>query len=422
MTGRSERAAAATAALRAALERIDPDAVVQRMEPALRRTPEHGCPARDFGSSALRVPLRRHVDLLLHWIVRGTPPDSYVLSEMYEQARECAAAGQPLDGGLLLHLRAASVFWDAVLGLVTEEDRGHLAGWTDQVRRYLDSHLDLVTRVFTRAYADQADLPSAQGERRARTLFDRIRADLPVTVEDQERAARLGFDLTPPYMPFVVLLDGSVPAERADLAARLRTAGALAFVEDVQVSGVTGSAFDWSGFMAGRRLLLAQGPATGRTGLRTAVDTLRLLVVVASRSRRHGQVRTEEFLPELLLARSPELADAAARRVFGPLADGGHDELTATLTCLAEKQFDSASTSAALHLHRNTLLYRVKQIEKLIGLDLQRHGDRTLVWLAVRWARVSSRPAGSRSALNHSLSTAPDGTGRTGTYSESEQR
>ncbi|MER6220812.1 helix-turn-helix domain-containing protein [Streptomyces sp900105755] len=111
------------------------------------------------------------------------------------------------------------------------------------------------------------------------------------------------------------------------------------------------------------------------------------------------------------------------RRVFGPLAAGDHAELTATLACLAENQFDSASTTAALHLHRNTLLYRIKQIEKLTGLDLQSHGDRALVWLAVVWAQVSSRPVGSRSARNHRLLAASNGAGPTDTFtSESEQR
>ncbi|MFF7472773.1 helix-turn-helix domain-containing protein [Streptomyces sp. NPDC008092] len=423
MTGRSERAAAAAAALRDVLEHVDADAVAQRVESVLRHTPEYVRTARDCGTSALRASLRRNAGLLLHWMVRGTPPDSYVLSEMYEQARECAAAGQPLDGGLLLHHRAAGVFWDAVLGLAAEEERGQLADWTDQGRRHIDSYLDVVTRTFTQAYADQADLPSAQGDRRARTLFDRLCARLPLTVEDLERAARLGFDPTPPYVPFVVLLDRSTPAERAELAARLRTAGALAFVEDARVTGLTGPAFDWSPFLADRRLLLARDPATGRTGLRTAVDNLRLLIAVASRSHLRGQVRAEDFLPQLLLARSPELADAVTRRVFGPLAGGDHAELTATLACLAENQFDSASTTAALHLHRNTLLYRIKQIEKLTGLDLQKHGDRALVWLAVVWAQVSSRPVGSRSARNHRLSAASNGADPTSTFtSESEQR
>ncbi|MBW8793163.1 MAG: helix-turn-helix domain-containing protein [Streptomyces sp.] len=61
---------------------------------------------------------------------------------------------------------------------------------------------------------------------------------------------------------------------------------------------------------------------------------------------------------------------------------------------MAETQFNSASTAAALHVHRDTLLYRIKQIEKLTRLDLRSHSYRTVVWLAVIRAQVSSRPAG----------------------------
>ncbi|MBW8793172.1 MAG: helix-turn-helix domain-containing protein [Streptomyces sp.] len=410
MTDRSERVAVVATALRDTLERLDADAVAQRMEPDLRHTPEYMRLARDYEASALRAELRRHAGLLLHWMLSGTPPDSYVLSEMYERARECAGAGQPLDCVLLLHRRGARAFWNAVLSLVTEEEGARLTEWAEQGRHrldsYFDSYLDLVTRIFTQAYADQADLPSAQGDRRAHTLFDRLCTHLPITVEDQERAARLGFDLAPPYVPFVALIDKSAPAERADLAARLRTAGALAFVEDVRITGITGPGFGWSAFLADRRLLLAEDLPTGRTGLQTAVDNLRLLVAVASRSQRHGRVRADDFLPQMLLANSPEVADAVTRRVFGPLTGGDNGELTATLACLAENQFDSASTSAALHMHRNTLLYRIKQIEKLTRLDLQSHSDRTVVWLAVIWAQVSSRPVGSRSLRTKGLSAA----------------
>ncbi|MFI1052207.1 PucR family transcriptional regulator [Streptomyces griseoruber] len=423
MTDSPSRATAAAAVLRDVLQRLDADTVAERMEPELRHTPEYVRLTRDCEDSALRVSLRRHVGLLLHWMVSATPPDAYVLSEVYERARERAAAGQPLDGALLLHRRGARVFWDAVLGLATEEEPARLADWTDEGRGHLDSYLDLVTRMFIQAYADHADLPSAQGDRRAHTLFDRLCAHLPITVEDQERAARLGFDLTPPYVPFVVLLDKSAPAERADLAAGLRTAGALAFIEDVRITGLTAPAFDWSAFLADRRLLLAQDLPTGRAGLQTAVDSLRLLVAVASRAHRRGRVRVEDFLPQLLLANSPELADAVARRVFGPLTGGDNGELMATLVCLAENQFDSASTTAALHMHRNTLLYRIKQIEKLTGLDLQRHGDRALVWLAVMWAQDAPQSVGSKSVRTNWLSAASNVADPTGTFpSESGQR
>jgi hypothetical protein len=51
-------------------------------------------------------------------------------------------------------------------------------------------------------------------------------ARLPVTVEDRDRAARLGFDLAAPYCPFTAQLAGASALGHADLASRLRAAGA----------------------------------------------------------------------------------------------------------------------------------------------------------------------------------------------------
>ncbi|MEU9429585.1 helix-turn-helix domain-containing protein [Streptomyces sp. NPDC048342] len=72
------------------------------------------------------------------------------------------------------------------------------------------------------------------------------------------------------------------------------------------------------------------------------------------------------------------------RRVLGPLQDSGPSgALAQTLTCLAAHGFDRAAAAAALPAHRNALLYRINRIEKLCGLDLDRHAHRELARLAV---------------------------------------
>ena len=64
-----------------------------------------------------------------------------------------------------------------------------LIAGSDTVWGCLEDYLDLVVDVFAQAYSDQQDAPSTTGDRRARALFDRLCAQLPVTVEDQDRAA-----------------------------------------------------------------------------------------------------------------------------------------------------------------------------------------------------------------------------------------
>lgn len=258
-------------------------------------------------------------------MINGTAPDEYVRSELHELLRDRAIAGQPIEDSILVYRRGARMFWDA----------------------------------------------------------------LPVTIEDRDRATRLGFDLAAPYCPFVAQLPGASVAGHADLAARLRAAAALAFTEGIRVTGLTPPGFGWTGFLSEPRLVLAQDQPVTRARLEATAGSLRALVAIAARSGRRGRIRTDDFLPELLLADSPEVAGRTARRVFGPLERADATDLAVTLRYLAASGFDSAAAAAALPVHRNTLLYRVSRIEKLTGLSLKDQRDRTLVLLAVTWESIS---------------------------------
>jgi len=378
--------------LRTVLQRFDVGVVVRRMEAGLGQLPAYTrftWPA-DQGSV-----VRWNVDLTLRWMINGIAPDEYVRSELHELLRARAIAGQPIEDSILVYRRGARMFWEALLDLAKDDDRAVLTAQSDTVWGYLEDYLDLIVGVFAQAYADQEDAPSTAGDRRARALFDRLCARLPVTIEDKDRAARLGFDLDAPYCPFTAQLAGASVARHASLASRLRAAGALAFTEGVRVSGLTPAGFSWATLLEDPRLLMAQDPPVGRARLAAAAEGLRALVAIAAGSGRRGRVRAEDFLAELLLANSPELAGRLVRRVFGPLERAEAADLVVTLRSLAASGFDSAAAAAALPVHRNTLLYRVARIEKLTGLSLRDQRDRTLVVLAVMWEGIASdvRPA-----------------------------
>ncbi len=357
------------------------------MEAGFGRLPAY----TDFEWSVDRTAVVRwNVDLALRWLVNGIPPDDYLLSELHEFLRARAAAGQPIEDSILVYRRGARMFWEALLDLASDEDRAVLVAEWDTVWSCLEDYLDLVVDVFAQAYADQQDAPSTAGDRRARALFDRLCARLPVTIEDRDRAARLGFELVGPYRPFAALLAGAGVSGQADLASRLRTAGALAFTEGVRVMGLTPAGFRWATFLEDPRLILALDPPLARDRLSAAADGLRALVAIAARSGRRGRVRADDYLPELLLADAPEASDRIVRRVFGPLEATGAADLADTLRSLAVHGFDSTKTATALPVHRNTLLYRVARIEKLTGLSLKDQRDRTLVLLAVTWETVAA--------------------------------
>jgi hypothetical protein len=369
--------------LRSVLERFDVGVVVRRMMLGYHQLPAY---TRFDIDQDRTVWVRWNVDLLMRWMMHGTPPDEYVLSELREFVRSRAAAGQPLEDGILVYRRGTRMLWDALVDLVRDEDRPLLIASSDNVWNCLDRYLDIVVRVFAQVYADQEDMPATAGDRRAAALFDRLcAADLPITVEDSDRAARLHFDLASPFCLFTAELAGASAATHADLAARLRDATALAFTEGVRVTGLAPPAFAWSGFLADARLVLALEPPMPRSRLRAAADNLRSLSLIARESGRRGRVSAEEFTPQLLLADSPALADLIIKRVFGRLTGPDKTDLADTLRCLATNGFDGAATAAALPVHRNTLLHRSNRIEKLTGLNLRDQHDRGLVLLAVMW-------------------------------------
>ena len=380
-------------ALRRALERQDPGRLSRWMEAGFRQLPAYTRFAWAVDRGAV---VRWNVELIWRWMLGGTPPDDYIRSELHELLRARAIAGQPVEDSLLVYRRGARMFWSGLLDLAGEDDRAVLIAAADTVWGYLEDYLDLIVATFAEAYAEQAGVPSTAGDRRARTLFDRLCAALPVTVEDRDRAARLDFDLAAPYCPFTAQLAGGPPAAQADLAFRLRAAKALAFTEGVRVTGLTPPGFDWATYTDDPRLVLARDPPVARAGLAAAAERLRALVAIAAGEGRRGPVALEDFLPELLLASSPGLAERAAARVLGPLEAAGAPELVATVRSLVAHGFDSAATAAALPVHRNTLLHRVARIEKLTGMSLQDQRTRTLVLLAVTWEdiRRALGPAG----------------------------
>lgn len=90
----------------------------------------------------------------------------------------------------------------------------------------------------------------------------------------------------------------------------------------------------------------------------------------------------------LLLATVPDdVRRTYAQRVLGPVLD--HDrrtqgDLVATLTEFLACAGSWARTAEALHLHVNTVRYRIEKVQELTGRDLSRTEDRVDVFLALK--------------------------------------
>ncbi|HWK27121.1 MAG TPA: PucR family transcriptional regulator [Solirubrobacter sp.] len=82
---------------------------------------------------------------------------------------------------------------------------------------------------------------------------------------------------------------------------------------------------------------------------------------------------------------STEMA-AKAAQTLAPLE--ANTQLLSTLVTYFDAQLDVGRTAGRLHLHPNSLRYRLAQIEKLLGLDMRRPATITNLYLALGYARL----------------------------------
>jgi hypothetical protein len=323
----------------------------------------------------VRAWVRWNLELVSRWLIEGRPPSEAELETFREHARARAAEGTPADIVPANFRSGARFAWRSLLDAATEEERPALLETADLLFEYVDR----VTRIYSEAYEEVASSAAAGAEEAgARALLRRIAADEAPFPQDHQLAERIGFDLDRASRPFVIASPRQSVGYHSQLSATLRRRRALAASEGRRVVGLAGSAAPWDGVDLDRRAILARGPAAigGERG--RALDELIEAVEVAIGRGDSGEVAVDDYVAEVLLRRSPRVADRIASRIYGPLSD----ELARTLDVLVARGFERAPTAAALPVHRNTLRDRINRISEITGVDLDGADGRGLAWLA----------------------------------------
>lgn len=132
-------------------------------------------------------------------------------------------------------------------------------------------------------------------------------------------------------------------------------------------------------------------PATGPSLLRGAVEEARhtrRLAAARRTGRAHVVTSDEIHSHALLLATVPDGVRRSFReRLLKPLQnydEEHHSDLVRTLAAFLENSGSWNRCAAQLHLHVNTLRYRIRRIEELTGRDLSTLEDRVDFFLALR--------------------------------------
>ena len=350
----------------------------------------------DVSESEVLGTCKRGLRLWTQWLSSGGSLPADELSALRASVRTRAEEGVPLEDLLHAYRIGGRLGWQILRDHATPHERDVLLDAAELLMLYIDTLSEIVTET----YLDERTPLVAEDERRARNLLDRIIDGTPLAAEERALAEGLGIRVREAYVPFAAAISGASPRRHAAVAARLRAGGRLAITEGDRVFGLATSAVEAGELGEGPHALLAAAEETPHAALDAVREELELLVDHGRRAGLSGVLTRESHALELLLTRSPRVADTLCACVLGPLTRNGEGaDLLHTLRTLVDCGLDRARTSTALHVHRNTLGYRVGRIEQLTGLDLTNPRDVACAYLALTAEAARSRQAAPPASL-----------------------
>ncbi|MBH1938724.1 helix-turn-helix domain-containing protein [Streptomyces sp. AV19] len=329
------------------------------------------------------------VERLLHlWAVDDTVgPDELRRFRGIAAAR--AADGRPLQAVLRAYRVAAAVLVDEVAARAPRSAAADAFALT----RHVLATLDALSEAMAGAYTATSEQLAGDRARALRLLLDDLIAGRHASAgAAADRAARLGVQLPAPYCLLAAEPDGcpgaALPQETAlDLLAALAgdatplvtahgrravlllpAASARTVAPVLRERGWRGCAIQGEGL---DRVAVAHRLADG------ALDA------APPHARRPGRLLTDADAHVLaLLGGHPAAApDRIAHLVLGPLTEPDHRHLLAALTAY----LDTGSATAAartLHLHPQSLRYRLRRARELTGLDERDPWERLMLDIA----------------------------------------
>lgn len=306
-----------------------------------------------------------------------------------------AERGLPLDALLHAFRLGGAMVWQ---GLVEEVARGNpddmrlLIHVATDVWNFVDEHCGVVADAYRRTERRMA----WRHENRLRLLTASL-LDGSARLTDLPTAADvLGLPEDGWYAVIALAGEDSSPALPPGTRTLRHTGPGVQYIlvllGDSAADG--GPAAELSALGAGLAL-----PTGARAGIGspveglTAVPGARRLADTALRAcpRSGGTVLLDERLPDALVVSSPELAEALAERVLGPLRSldpADRDLLIDTLVVWMETDGSAQRAGARLYCHRNTVLNRLRRVEQLTGRNLTRVGDLVEISLALGARRL----------------------------------
>jgi hypothetical protein len=382
----------------------------------LREVPEYARPDDDSYARVVHQVARDAVHQFAARIADPAAPGEPMARLFHDIGRVEAAEGRSLDA-LHAALRVgARVIWQRL-----RKKARHGGGNADVFARLGESifrYLDELAAACSAGYAEARAEFAGEAEQLRRRLLDLLVADPPVPTEEIAGLARtVGWRLPrrvvavalaaplpgslsplPPDVlvglagrePCLLMPDPDGPGRRRLLEEALRRWPATAKSAGGTASGC----------------LAAVGPAVPLARASASLRWARRALTLAQRdsARRADEVvQCDEQLATLVLLADTELARVLSGRALAPLArlrPDQADRLAETLLAWLESADNAGVAARHLHVHPQTVRYRLRQITELFGDSLSDPESRFTLQVALRVRRLVATTPAPRSNQN----------------------
>ena len=349
------------------------DALVEDLIEAIRlQVPAYRRPLEGEFGAGLRAGVAEALGQFLDLIRDGGELSSSARQRYVEFGRWEAREGRRLESLLAAYRLGARISWRRIAETIRGAGLGEetIARLAEAVFAHIDGLSAASAEGFAAELADRAGERDRRRRRLLRLMIQVPAAD-PVVIRDAAVAA--GWEL-PASLSALVYRQGSPDR----VAAHLPEGCLVSNVEELAIALVPDPA------APGRRAELARalrgraaelGTEVGWEQAATSAERARAIrrIREAGLLEADGLMAADDHLADLVTLSDPDLLDELAARRLAPLGEltpGARERLEETLLAWLDNQGVVKEAADELHVHPQTVRYRVAQLRELFGEDL----------------------------------------------------
>ena len=369
-------------ALGPALRAVLPDLVEEVMEAVRAGVPAYAGPLRGSFGRTVRIGVEQALGGFVELVEAG-PEARLPAREVYVGlGRGEVGQGRTLDALLAAYRAGAQVAWRRFARAATEA--GAPPETLIRLAEAVFAFIDELSAASAEGHAQASALAAGERAGRRRELLELLLADVPVTEEELAAAAAEAGWRVPAAVAVVAFahpeplrLTGRLPADA--LVGGAESAG-RAVIADPEAPGRRDELR-----VAFRGVAAALGPAV--PAVRAAASAQRAALALALAAPDEPLVVADDRLADILLLGDPALGADLADRALAPLdalPAAARERLVETLRAWLAHQGDVRAAAERLHVHTQTVRYRLNRLRDVLGDALDDPAARLELQLALR--------------------------------------